>query len=215
MNDGPTPLGKEAPGKEGAPEKAGAPKEAGPRQAAPERPGRFWSARRAPAALLAAAVLGAAAAFLYDVAAVRAGWPAMSWRRRLAQELATRPLGDAWIIGAAVAALLLGLWLIALAVTPGLRGVLPMRRETPGTRAGLDRRAAALVLRDRVMEVSGVQSVRADAGRRVIRIRARSHFRDLAEVRADVDAVLAEGVRELGLARQPILAVRVHRAARR
>ncbi|MBC2879392.1 MULTISPECIES: DUF6286 domain-containing protein [Streptomyces] len=179
------------------------------------RAGRFWSARRLPAALVALAVLGLAGLFLYDVAAVRAGHPAMGWRRRLARELAHRPLDDGWIVTGAVLAVLAGIWLLVLAVTPGRRAVLPMRRETPDLRAGLDRRAAALVLRDRVMEVPGVQSVRVEVGRIAVRARAQAHFRDLDEVRTDVDGVLADGLRELGLARRPVLSVRVRRPARR
>jgi hypothetical protein len=110
----------------------------------------------------------------------------------------------------------LGLWLFLLAVTPGLRRLLPMRRPTgiPGTedvRAGLDRRAAALVLRDRAMRVPGVQSAQVDVGRRKAKARARAHFRDLEEVRADLDAELGEAVTSLGLARQPALAVHVRR----
>ncbi|MEU7167497.1 DUF6286 domain-containing protein [Streptomyces morookaense] len=173
---------------------------------------RFWSARRVPAALVAAVVLGASGILLFDVVAVRASRPAMPWRRRLAHELATRPLDGTWATGCAAAAVLAGCWLIALAVTPGLRGLLPLRRDTPDVRAGLDRAAAELVLRDRVMAVSGVQWARVDVGRRRVRARARAHFRDLDDVRADVDGVLADTVRELGLARQPALSVRVGRA---
>ncbi|MEV5507366.1 DUF6286 domain-containing protein [Streptomyces orinoci] len=181
----------------------------------PEPSGRFWSSRRVPAAIAALVLMAVSGLFLYDVAAVRAHHPAMHWRRRLAHELATRHLGNGWVIAGAVLAMLLGLWLIALAVTPGMRGVLPMRHELPEVRAGLDRRAAALVLRDRVLEIAGVRAVRVEVGRRVIRVRVQAHFRDLDEVRADVDAVLAEAVRELGLGRQPVLAVRVQRAVRR
>ncbi|MFD9115866.1 DUF6286 domain-containing protein [Streptomyces bottropensis] len=177
---------------------------------------RFWSARRIPAAL--AALLSAAAVgfLLYDVVAVRAGRNAMRWRRRLAEELATRPLDDVWMIVGAAVAMALGLWLFLLAVTPGLRRLLPMRRPTgiPGAedvRAGLDRRAAALVLRDRAMQVPGVQSAQVDVGRRKVKARARAHFRDLEEVRGDLDAELGEAVTSLGLARQPTLAVRVRR----
>ncbi|PHQ48684.1 hypothetical protein BLA24_28675 [Streptomyces cinnamoneus] len=176
---------------------------------------RFWSARRVPAAFLAALLLAGAGVLLYDVVAVRAHHPAMAWRRRLAHELATRPLDDPWVTTGAALAVVLGLWLIVLALTPGRRRVLPMRRDTPDVRAGLDRRAAALVLRDRAMEVPGVQSVRVDVTRRRVRARARSHFRDLDEVRTDVGAVLAAGVRELGLAREPSLSVHVHRPAKR
>ncbi|MEU0391899.1 DUF6286 domain-containing protein [Streptomyces sp. NPDC006208] len=177
---------------------------------------RFWSGRRIPAAVVALLSIAATGLLLYDVVSVRAGGPAMRWRRRLAEELATRPLDDIWMIVGAAVAMALGLWLFLLAVTPGLRRLLPMRQPT-GTpradevRAGLDRRAAALLLRDRAMRVSGVQSARVDVGRRKVKARAQVHFRDLDEVRADLGTALGEAVRTLGLARQPTLAVRVRR----
>ncbi|MEU4103498.1 DUF6286 domain-containing protein [Streptomyces tanashiensis] len=176
---------------------------------------RFWAVRRIPAALLAAVVLGGAGLLLYDVAAVRADRSAMSWRHEVADALATRPLDDTVIVVGAAVAVLLGVWLLVLAATPGLRDVLPMRREHTDVRAGLDREAAAFTLRDRVMEVSGVQSVRVRVGRSKVGVRAVSHFRALDEVRADVETVLATGVDELGLARPPALTVRVTRPARK
>ncbi|MBL1097255.1 DUF6286 domain-containing protein [Streptomyces coffeae] len=177
------------------------------------RTGRFWSARRVPAALLALAVAAAAGLLLYDVAAVRAGRTAMEWRSWLADQLATRTLDDGWVVGVAAALVVVGVWMVVLAVTPGLRGLLPMR-ETDGIRAGIDRGAAGLVLRDRAMEVSGVRSVRVSVSRHRVRARAQAHFRDLDEVRADLVTVLGEGIRQLGLARQPGLTVRVRRPAK-
>ncbi|MFJ2027543.1 DUF6286 domain-containing protein [Streptomyces sp. NPDC087897] len=176
-----------------------------------DRTGRFWSARRIPAALLALVILGGAGLLLYDIAAVRAGHPAMQWRRSLADGLAERPLDDvAVLIGAGVAAAI-GLWLILLALTPGLRHLLPMRRDRAGVHAGLDRTAAALVLRDRAVEVAGVQSVRVGMGRRKAKVRALSHFRELDDVTADLNSALEKAVRELGLAKPPALSVQVHR----
>lgn len=175
------------------------------------RSGRFWSARRVPAAVVALLLLAAAGLLLYDVVAVRAHHSSMAWRRRLAHELATRPLDSPLVLGAAALAVVLGSWLFVLAVTPGLRQVLPMRRSVPDVRAGLDRAAAALVLRDRAMEVAGVQSVRMKVGRRKAKARAVSHFRELEEVRADLDVSLDEGLRQLGLARRLRLTVRVRR----
>jgi hypothetical protein len=176
---------------------------------------RFWSTRRIPAAVVALLSAAAIGLLLYDVVSVRAGRSAMRWRRRLAEELATRPLDDVWVIVGAAVAMALGLWLFLLAVTPGLRRLLPMQSTgIPGTaevRAGLDRRAAALVLRDRAVQVPGVQSARVAVGRRKVKARARARFRDLAEVRADLDATLGEAVTSLGLARQPTLTVRVRR----
>ncbi|MFB7918334.1 DUF6286 domain-containing protein [Streptomyces sp. NPDC056061] len=176
---------------------------------------RFWSVRRVPAALLALLVLGGSGLLLYDVAAVRAERPAMRWRRVLARELADRHLDDVWVLTGAAVAVVVGLWLLLLALTPGLRGLLPMRRDRPGVRAGLDRSAAALVLRDRAVEVSGVQTVRVRVGRNRIAVRAVSHFREIDDVRADLDTVLGTGVAELGLAGRPRTAVRVRRAARK
>jgi hypothetical protein len=198
----------------GGQEPAGSQRYAGPA----EEPGaagvkRFWSARRVPAALTAAVVVGLAGLFLYDVASVRADRKAMSWRRTLADQLATRHLDDAWIILGAVVAALLGLWLLVLALTPGERGVLPMARRGPaGVRAGLDRHAAELVLRDRAMEVPGVRWARVAVSRRRIKARATSHFRELSEVQRDVDHALHQAVRQLGLAKQPQLRVRVQPA---
>ncbi|MEU9337591.1 DUF6286 domain-containing protein [Streptomyces sp. NPDC048290] len=176
---------------------------------------RFWSARRVPAALTALILLGLAGLFLYDIAAVRAGHSAMSWRRELATQLAERPLDDTWVLTGAGVAAALGLWLVVLALTPGLRTVLPMRRVHPDVRAGLRRDAAALALRDRAMEVSGVQSVRVRMRRRRADVRAVSHFRPLDDVRTDLDTVLGDAVRGLGLSRPPALAVHVRRPGRK
>ncbi|MFF1307581.1 DUF6286 domain-containing protein [Streptomyces sp. NPDC058307] len=176
---------------------------------------RFWSARRVPAGLVALLLLLGAGLFLYDIAAVRAHRPAMHWRRELSRQLATRPLDDTWVlIGAGVAAAL-GLWLIVLAATPGLRRVLPMRRTHPDIRAGLHRDAAAMVLRDRSMEVAGVQSARVRVRRAKADVRAVSHFRELDDVRDDLDVTLTEAIRGLGLARPPALSVHVTRTTRK
>ncbi|MEU7005730.1 DUF6286 domain-containing protein [Streptomyces sp. NPDC046332] len=192
-----------------APAPEGPPEEPAPQPAPRAR--RFWAVRRIPAALTALILLGGTGLLLYDVAAVRAGRTAMDWRRELADDLATRPLDDVLVLIGAGLAVLIGLWLLILAATPGLRAVLPMRRDHADVRAGLDRDAAALTLRDRAMEVSGVQSVRVRVKRRKVAVRAVSHFRELDEVRADVESVLGTGIDELGLARPPALTVRVGR----
>ncbi|GAA2924706.1 DUF6286 domain-containing protein [Streptomyces enissocaesilis] len=177
--------------------------------------GRFWSARRVPAALVALVLLAGTGLLLYDIAAVRAGHSAMRWRRELADGLATRPLDDVWVLVGAGALAALGLWLLLLAVTPGLRSILPMRRTSAHVRAGLDRPAAATVLRDRAMEVPGVQSARVRVRRSKVGVRAVSHFRELDDVRADLDTAVAAGIQQLGLDRQPRLSVRVGRPARK
>ncbi|WP_442727723.1 DUF6286 domain-containing protein [Streptomyces pseudogriseolus] len=176
---------------------------------------RFWSARRVPAGLLALVVLAIAGLFLYDIAAVRAHRPGMSWRHDLARQLAERHLDDVWVLTGATVAAALGLWLLALALTPGLRSVLTMHRTHPDVRAGLDRDAAATVLRDRALEVAGVQSVRVAVKRKRTDVRAVSHFRDLDEVRDDLTAVLEGAIRGLGLARPSPLTLHVRRPGRK
>ncbi|GAA1368248.1 DUF6286 domain-containing protein [Streptomyces beijiangensis] len=176
---------------------------------------RFWSPRRTPALLLALVVIGAVGVLLYDISAVRAGRDAMHWRQVAAGDLATRQLQDTWVLVGAGVAAALGLWLIVLAATPGLRAVLPMRRTTADVRGGLDREAAALVLRDRAMEVSGVQSARIRMKRSKVTVRALSHFRELDDVRADLDTALGTGITELGLAKPPGLSVHVGRPAKK
>ncbi|MEV6116744.1 DUF6286 domain-containing protein [Streptomyces sp. NPDC052109] len=180
-----------------------------------ESSGRFWSPRRVPAAAVAIVLLAGAGLLLYDIAAVRAHRPAMHWRRALARQLAERPLDDAWVLTGAAVAVALGLWLIALAVTPGLRGLLPMRRPHPDLRAALRREAAALLLRDRAVDVTGVRSVRVRMRRTRVDVRAVSHFRDLDDVRADLLNVLTDAIRRLGLARPPALSVQVTRPGRK
>ncbi|MFD9883546.1 DUF6286 domain-containing protein [Streptomyces alboflavus] len=176
---------------------------------------RFWSARRVPAGLLALLVLGGAGLLLYDIVAVRADHPAMRWRRDLARELAERPLDSTAVLAGAAAAVAVGLWLLVLAVTPGLRSLLPMRRTHADVRAGLDRGAAATALRDRAMDVSGVRSVRVRMSRSKVDVRAVSHFRELDDVRGDLDAALAAAIHDLGLGHPPALSVRVARPGRK
>ncbi|CAL9387178.1 hypothetical protein SUDANB58_01179 [Streptomyces sp. enrichment culture] len=182
---------------------------------APGRAGRLWSARRVPAGIAALLLLFLAGAFLYDVAAVRADRPAMAWRRELARQLARRPLEDAWVLIGAGAATALGLWLLLLAATPGLRDLLPMRRTRPDVRAALHRDAAARVLRDRAVEVPGVQSAQVRMGRRRAKVRAVAHFREPDAVRADLGTALTDAVHGLGLAHPPALSVRVARPGRK
>ncbi|MFD8006748.1 DUF6286 domain-containing protein [Streptomyces mirabilis] len=170
---------------------------------------RPWSARRVPAALVASVILVAAVAALIDVVAVRAGRPAAAWRRHLADEMATRPLDDVWVLTGAAVAAVLGIWLIVLALTPGLRHWLPLRSPAPGLRASLDRDGAADLLRDAAMRVPGVSTARVRVRRHRVKARADVRFRDPQQVKDDLTAVLDEERDRLVLARPPRIVVRV------
>ncbi|MFI6037030.1 DUF6286 domain-containing protein [Streptomyces sp. NPDC051315] len=170
---------------------------------------RPWSARRVPAALVASGILLAAVATLVDVVAVRAGRPAAAWRRHLADELATRPVDDVWMLTGAAVAAAVGLWLIVLALTPGLRHWLPLRSPSRGLRASLDRDGAADLLRDAAMRVPGVGAARVRVRRHRVTARADVRFRDPGQVKDDLTAVLHEERDGLALARPPRITVRV------
>ncbi|MET9465676.1 DUF6286 domain-containing protein [Streptomyces sp. NPDC006544] len=178
---------------------------AGPRPSV----GRPWSARRTPAALTALVIGAVAGIFLFDVVRARTGRAAAAWRTDLADELATRPLDDTWIrVGAAVMALL-GLWLVVLALTPGLRHQLPLTSPDARMRGVLDRDAAELRLRDAAMRVPGVSAAKIRVSRHRTRARADVRFRPPADVKADLLVALREEIDRLALARPPGLAVRV------
>ena len=103
----------------------------------------------------------------------------------------------------------------AASAQPTCQHLLPMRRPHPDVRAALRRDAAALLLRDRAVDVSGVRSVRVRMRHKKADVRAVCHFRDLDEVRADLDTVLTDAIRGLGLTRPPTLSLRVSRPGRK
>ncbi|MFF9125195.1 DUF6286 domain-containing protein [Streptomyces sp. NPDC014889] len=174
---------------------------------------RPWSARRLPAALVAAAIAAAAVAALVDVVSVRVGGRAAGWRRHLADELATRPVDDVWMLTGSAVAVCVGVWLIVLALGPGLRRLLPLRspadRPPPRLRASLDRGGAATVLRDAAMRVPGVSKAHIRVHRHRAKARADVRFRDPQQVKADLAAALNEERDRLALSRPLRIVVRV------
>ncbi|MFF4962803.1 DUF6286 domain-containing protein [Streptomyces sp. NPDC001222] len=174
---------------------------------------RPWSARRLPAALVASVIVAAAGVALVDVISVRAGRQAAGWRKRLAEEMATRPVDDVWMLTGAAVAAAVGVWLIVLALSPGLRRLLPLRSPAgcprSQLRASLDRDGAAAVLRDAAMRVPGVSTAYIRVGRHRIKALADVRFRDPQQVKADLAAVLNEERDQLALSRPLRIAVRV------
>lgn len=200
-------------GRPRSPTRAPRPSEQG-RQGA--RSPRLWSARRIPAAVVALVALCGFGLMLYDVIAVRAGHRAGAWRTHLADEMAGRPVDDLWmLVGSAVAAAV-GLWLLFLALTPGLRRLLPLRAPdgSTGLRAWLDRRAAELMLRDAAMRVPGVGRAKVRVGRHRVVVFADARFRDPSTVRDDLNEAVHDQCRQLALAHAPRVAIRVRERVR-
>ncbi|MFD9006565.1 DUF6286 domain-containing protein [Streptomyces sp. NPDC059582] len=153
----------------------------------------------------------AAAVTLFDVVAVRAGRPAAAWRRHLTAELATRPVNDIWMLTGAAVTAVAGVWLIVLALTPGLRRWLPLRSPAPRLRAFLDRDGAAGLLRDAAMRVPGVSKARITVRRHHVSARADVRFRDPRHVKEDLTAALDDERQRLALASPPRIVVALRR----
>ncbi len=111
-------------------------------------------------------------------------------------------------VGAAVIAVL-GLWLIILALSPGLRRQLPLETPDAQMHAVLDREAAELKLRDAAMRVPGVSAAKVRFFQHRVKARADVRFRAPVDVKADLLAALQEALDRLALARPPSLDVRV------
>ncbi|WP_181387348.1 DUF6286 domain-containing protein [Streptomyces sp. Act143] len=168
--------------------------------AAVRTPRRLWSRRRIPAALLAAVATVACGALAVDLILVHAAHrPAAGWRVAVVHWASEHGPGDRSVVLAGALTALLGLWMVVLAVTPGLR-----RRPTahaPGPRvvAAVDRSAVEALVRDAVGEVAGVGAVRVRVRRRRASARAVLLFGERARVRAEVAAAAGAALTSCGL----------------
>ncbi|MGY1438993.1 DUF6286 domain-containing Asp23/Gls24 family envelope stress response protein [Streptomyces reniochalinae] len=178
---------------------------------APQRRARRpWSQRRVPMALLILLGLLACAVLLADVVSVHTSdRPPSPWRRNVVEWLSSHGPGDASVaVGGAVAAVA-GLWLAWLALTPGLRRLLPVSPPGQGARVTLERPSVATLVRDAVFAVEGVARVAVRCGRRRVRVHAAVSFGVRDAAREAVRGAAAEALRGCGLARTPRLRVTV------
>ncbi|MCX4782855.1 DUF6286 domain-containing Asp23/Gls24 family envelope stress response protein [Streptomyces sp. NBC_01264] len=174
---------------------------------------RTWSERRLPVAALAALALGGSAGLLRDLAAAHLqGRRPAQWRARAAEWLthhgpATTP---SW---AAVALALAGVWMVALALTPGHRGDLAMAGSDEEVRAVISRRSVLRLLRAALAQAPAITGIRLRLSRRRLTVRARFTHGDEASARDAVAEAVAAVVRETGLAAPPRTSVRLRRAS--
>lgn len=162
----------------------------------PRTPRRWWSPRRAPMAVLILLAGSACAAVTADVIRVHAlGRSAGAWRVHAVDWLAGQHPGDIRVTGAALAAAAAGVWLLALACTPGRRGRLSVTSPVPGHTVGVDRSSVASLIRDAVGDVEGIETVRVRVGRRRLAVRAQLAFGEqeeaLRQVTAAAERILA------------------------
>ncbi|GAA3742529.1 DUF6286 domain-containing protein [Streptomyces tremellae] len=149
------------------------------------------------------------AAVLYDVAAVRLGARPAPWRHALLDRVYGLSLTAVMVAVAALVLVLLGLWLVWLAVMPGARRLTPMKPPSAEVRAYMDRSAVVLLLRDTALEVPGVGAVRVKVRRRKVFIGATVRFGDPDELRDALSSAVTAKRDRLGLAKPLRLTVRV------
>ncbi|MET8943351.1 DUF6286 domain-containing protein [Streptomyces sp. NPDC004542] len=173
-------------------------------------PRRLWSRRRIPAAVLAAVaavVCGALAADLVRVHTTHHA--AAAWRVTAAHWAAGHGPGDTPVVVAGGLTALLGLWMVVLAVTPGMRRRATVLAPAPRVVAAVDRSAVESLVRDAVGRVAGIGAVRVRVRRHRVTVRAGLLFGERGDARAGVTAAAGAAVRSCGLRRAPRLRVRV------
>ncbi|PVC82517.1 DUF6286 domain-containing protein [Streptomyces sp. CS131] len=173
-------------------------------------PRRWWSARPIP--VVVTALLGASAAGLLtaDMASVHLfGNAPAAWRSSLVDRLATTSPAAGSVTVAAAAMAVAGLWLLLLACTPGLRKRHVVAGFGVGRSIALDRAAVASVVRDRVLDTDGVDSVRVRVGRRRVRVRADLAFGDRSAAREQAGAAARDALADCRLNRPLRVALRL------
>lgn len=171
---------------------------------------RVWSERRLPVTVLAALALGGCAGLLWDVAAVHVqGRRPAAWRAHAAAWLthhgpATTP---PWVV---VALAVAGLWMVALALTPGHRGDLAMSTSDTDVRAVISRRSASRLLQAALAQIPGITGARVRVGRRRLTVRAHLAHNDTARARAAVTDAVTAVVQDMRLAAPPRTRIRLH-----
>ncbi|MFJ8728369.1 DUF6286 domain-containing Asp23/Gls24 family envelope stress response protein [Streptomyces bauhiniae] len=173
-------------------------------------PRRWWAQRRLPLGVLTLLATLTCGALATDLILVHTGHrPAALWRTGALHWLYVHGPGDPPVTAAALGCVLLGVWLIVLAVTPGRRGLLTAHSPAPATRVAVDRGAVAALLRDTAAGTEGVDTVAVRVRRRRATVRAALAFGDRAAVRDQITDAARRTLAECGLRRPLRLRVAV------
>lgn len=196
-------------------------------RAAGRLPGRGWTTRCGPATVVATLVTAASGYLLAGVVAGQTPDGPMLWPRHWFHDAAARHSWDSPPVLAVASALaLLGLITLMLAVSPGRRGLRPVRpavRTETETETGAERtaepdapigvfaarRALAGLVAQQARAVTGVSAASASLRGRTMRVRAEQRFGSGPHVRADLERALRERLDTLGLDRLPRLRLRL------
>ncbi|MFD4561028.1 DUF6286 domain-containing protein, partial [Streptomyces sp. NPDC058469] len=171
---------------------------------------RWWSRRRTPVALLTSVAAFGCGALALDLVEVHtAHRAAAAWRVSAVHWLSGHGPGDPAVVVAGGLTALLGVWMVVLALTPGLRRRSTVRTAAERVDAAVDRSAVESLVRGAVGDVAGVGAVRVRVRRRRITVRASLAFGDRAQASAAVTAAARAAVASCRLRREPRVRVAV------
>ncbi|MFJ8056765.1 DUF6286 domain-containing Asp23/Gls24 family envelope stress response protein [Streptomyces sp. NPDC096142] len=171
---------------------------------------RWWSGRRTPVTLLTLLATVACGALAFDLIQVHtAHRTASAWRVSAVHWLADHGPGDPVVVIAGAAVALIGVWMVVLALTPGLRHRSTVVAAAERVDAAVDRSAVESLVRDTVGDVPGIASVRVRARRRRVTVRTRLAFGDRALAHTAATAAARAAVTSCRLRREPRLRVTV------
>ncbi|TGN79112.1 Asp23/Gls24 family envelope stress response protein [Streptomyces bauhiniae] len=173
-------------------------------------PRRWWAQRRLPLGVLTLLATLTCGALATDLILVHTGHrPAALWRTGALHWLYVHGPGEPPVTAAALGCVLLGVWLIVLAVTPGRRGLLTAHSPAPATHVAVDRGTVAALLRDTAAGTEGVDTVAVRVRRRRATVRAALAFGDRAAARDQITDAARRVLAECGLRRPLRLRVAV------
>jgi hypothetical protein len=177
----------------------------------PDRaPRRRWSQRRFPVALLTSVAALGCGALAVDLLLVHlAHRAAAGWRLSAVHWLSGHGPGDPAVVVAGGLTALLGVWMIALALTPGRRHQHTVRTGPYGASTAVDRSAVEALVRDAVADVEGVGAVRVRMRRRRVTVRAGVSFGDRTRTRTAATTVARTALTSCHLGHTPHLRVTV------
>jgi hypothetical protein len=170
----------------------------------------FRPRRVVPAAVVAALLAAAAILVMVEVITALLHRPAavlpVTWLARLGR---TTYWDDPRVLAGAAALAVIGLFLLALALSPGRPRAVAVRSEEPEVLMGVAPSGLARYAEDAAQSVEGVTGAKARTRRRRVRVRATTPLRDAEGLTEQVRHAVEQRFADLGLRRTPRLRVTV------
>ncbi|SNX66590.1 hypothetical protein SAMN06272735_8481 [Streptomyces sp. TLI_55] len=177
-------------------------------------PRRLSSRRRVPAAVLSAVATAVCGVLALDLVLVHAAHHSTAlWRSETVRRLSQHGPGDRSVTVASGLTVLLGLWMIVLAVTPGLLRRRTVHSPAPRVAAAVDRPVIESLARDAVGGVPDAGTVHVSGRRRRLSVRASLLFGERSSANAAVTAAVDSTPASCGPRRPHRLRVRLTPAA--